>query len=163
MEGHFGVALPQGHLAAGASIAQIAGNLLGLLNGAAAGPLVEAPAPATPNVSTNSLVALRRDGDGPPLFCIHPAGGLVTFYEHLVKRLPPHRPVYGIQSRVLSTGASEHDSVASLAADYARLITARQPQGPHFLLGFFSRRPVRDGRSPHAGSQRPAGRLGRPD
>jgi acyl transferase domain-containing protein/thioesterase domain-containing protein/acyl carrier protein len=136
MEGHFGVALPQGHLTAGASIAQIAGDMLGLLTGAAAGPLVEATAPATPGMPANSLVALRRDGEGLPLFCIHPAGGLVILYEHLVKRLPPDRPIYGIQSRVLSTGASEHDSIASLAVEYAGLIMAQQPQGPYFLLGF---------------------------
>jgi len=138
IEMHFGTTLPAGNLSAGTTIAKMAGDLLVLLGGA---PAKEAEAPGPAPVAAvaapvDCLVDLRREGALPPLFCIHPAGGLVNIYEPLVQRLPAGHPVIAVQSRSLKTGGAEHASLASLAEEYARLIRQRQPVGPYHLAGF---------------------------
>jgi len=143
IETHFGTTLPAGNMSANTTIGKMAGDLLVLLGGATAAPVVAAPAaaviapvPATATAPVDCLVDLRREGRRSPLFCIHPAGGLVNIYEPLVQQLPTDRPVVGLQSRSLKSGAAEHASLASLAADYAQLIRQRQAQGPYHLVGF---------------------------
>jgi nonribosomal peptide synthetase CepC len=82
------------------------------------------------------LVPLRTGGSIAPLFCIHPSGGFVNVYESLVHHLPSELPVYGIQSRALFEGASEHTSISEMASHYASLIREKQPSGAVKLLGF---------------------------
>ena len=138
IEGQYGTTIPAGSLSAGTTIAKMAGDLLVVFGGATAS---EAAATATsassPKPETiDCRVLLQPTGALAPLFCIHPAGGFVAIYEPLAQRLGTDRPVIGLQSRTLQTGASEHDSLASLAHEYARLIRSHQPQGPYHLVGF---------------------------
>ena len=143
IEGLFGTALPAGNLSAGTTIAKMAGDLLVVFGGAAASaPAASAPAASAPTAPeaqpepVDCRVVLRPGGALAPLFCIHPAGGFVNIYEPLAQRLAPGRPVVGLQSRTLKTGASEHDSLPALAREYARLIREHQPEGPYHLVGF---------------------------
>jgi thioesterase domain-containing protein/acyl carrier protein len=76
-------------------------------------------------------VPIRREGDGAPLFLVHPIGGHVLCYAELAAALPPGRPVWGIQA----PGAHELD-VAQLAARYLEEVRAVQPVGPHILGGW---------------------------
>src|SRR5690606_37322966 len=46
---------------------------------------------------SDQIVPLAVGGSGPPLFCIHPAGGTVFCYQELAAHLRGVRPVYGIQ------------------------------------------------------------------
>lgn len=85
--------------------------------------------------AASPLVLLRDGGEEWPLFCIHPAGGQVRSYLPLTTLLSPAQPIYGIQSRVLTGLDQEHESIASMADDYASLINDRQPTGPVRLLG----------------------------
>jgi thioesterase domain-containing protein len=85
--------------------------------------------------SAPSLIVLRPAATDPPLVLIHPAGGDLMAYARLVAALPPGRELLGVQSRALS-GEPEHDSVAAMAAAYARAIRDRQPAGPYLLAGW---------------------------
>jgi thioesterase domain-containing protein len=82
------------------------------------------------------LTPLRQEGRHPPVFFIHPAGGQVVAYHLLVSLLPAQRPVYGLQSRALGGSLPEHDSLTDMAAEYAREVRQRQPEGPYHLLGW---------------------------
>ncbi|WP_416136204.1 amino acid adenylation domain-containing protein [Aquabacterium sp. A7-Y] len=90
--------------------------------------------PATPGGSP--LIALRREGELPPLFCVHPAGGHVAAYLPLVKALGPQQPVYGLQSRALFDPSWRDPSIAAMARDYVAAIRQVQAHGPYRLLGW---------------------------
>jgi len=72
-----------------------------------------------------------RAGDGPPIVCVHPAGGLGWCYGHRASRLPPGRPVVTLQADDL-----DDDSIDAIAARYVARIGKRWPDGPVHLLGW---------------------------
>ncbi|ANT61953.1 non-ribosomal peptide synthetase [Salipiger sp. CCB-MM3] len=74
-------------------------------------------------------------GEGAPLFILHPAGGLGWGYRRLARALTEPRPVYALQSPLL-TGEGLPGSLRSLAADYAERISAQAPQGMIHLAGW---------------------------
>jgi enterobactin synthetase component F len=99
----------------------------------------EAPTVATlaPRLTTHAdesayetLLPLRTNGSGPPLFCVAPATGLAWSYAALLTHLPD-RPLYGLQL----VGTERHPGVAELAADLVRHLRSVQPDGPYHLLG----------------------------
>ncbi|MEV4257331.1 amino acid adenylation domain-containing protein, partial [Spirillospora sp. NPDC049652] len=81
------------------------------------------------------LLPIRATGTRPPLFLVHPAGGLAWGYMQFLAHLPADQPVYGLQSRVF-TGAEPAADVAAMAADYAELIRTVRPEGPYHLAGW---------------------------
>src|SRR4030095_10999256 len=108
LESEFGISLPPGKLGAGGTIFTIATVVLETLTGVADKPS-DADTPrekqgTPPQVVVNDgplrecLLTLRAGGSRPPLFCIHPGGGLANVYEPLGECLPDELPVYGIQS-----------------------------------------------------------------
>jgi enterobactin synthetase component F len=82
------------------------------------------------------VLPLRAGGGRPPLFAIHPAGGLAWCYAGLAARLGPEQPVHGIQARGLSGDAPLPVTLWEQAADYADRIREVQPSGPYRLLGW---------------------------
>lgn len=76
-----------------------------------------------------------QPGQGPALFCIHPAEGLAWCYLGLARHLP-QVPIYGLQARGLS-GEAPCDADA-MVDDYLALIRQAQPSGPYRLLGWSS-------------------------
>ncbi|MDO0911789.1 amino acid adenylation domain-containing protein [Streptomyces sp. DT2A-34] len=80
------------------------------------------------------LLALRREGDLPPLFCLHPGLGLGWGYAALLPHLAPGRPVYALQTPVLH-GEQLPDTLGELAERYLPRIRAVRPHGPYLLLG----------------------------
>ena len=82
------------------------------------------------------LLPLRRRGSRPPLFCMHPAGGLSWCYSGLMRALGPEVPIYGLQSGVLTRRSELTDSVEELADEFLAQIRAVQPHGPYHLLGW---------------------------
>jgi thioesterase domain-containing protein len=80
----------------------------------------------------DTVVRLGGTGEGPPLFCVHPASGMSWCYAGLADYLGD-RPLYGVQA----TGAAAvPDSIAELAASYVEAVRAVQPRGPYHLLGW---------------------------
>jgi thioesterase domain-containing protein/acyl carrier protein len=146
LESEFAISLPPGKLGAGGTISTIATVVLETLTGAAdEASYADTPREkqgTPPQVVVNDgplsecLLALRAGGSRPPLFCIHPGGGLANVYETLAECLPDELPVYGIQSRAYQDERGERDSAEALARDYASLIIERQPSGPCHLAGF---------------------------
>ncbi|MDT9685983.1 amino acid adenylation domain-containing protein [Streptomyces sp. TRM76323] len=104
--------------------------------------LIEAPtiaqlasrAGAAATAEVRSEVRLR-DGEGAPLWCVHPTGGSAAWYVPLARELPPGRPVRAFQARGL-LGGVDPTTVAGIAANYVAEITAHGGRGPHDLLGW---------------------------
>jgi nonribosomal peptide synthetase MxcG len=106
-----------------ASLAQSLGALSG-----------HAPPPNARGAEYAPLLAIQP-GQGPALFCVHPAEGLAWCYLGLARHLP-QVPIFGLQARGMSGDAP--DSIAAMVDDYLALIRAAQPTGPYRLLGWSS-------------------------
>jgi amino acid adenylation domain-containing protein/non-ribosomal peptide synthase protein (TIGR01720 family) len=104
------------------------------------GPTVEEMAMAlrreTGDGPPSPLIPLRTGGDLPPLFCVHPAGGLVLGYGRLVEHLGPEIPVYGLQARGIESDEEPHTRLEEMARYYLAAVRAAQPEGPYHLAGW---------------------------
>ncbi|WP_030294143.1 non-ribosomal peptide synthetase [Streptomyces katrae] len=76
-----------------------------------------------------------REGDGAPLWCVHPSGGSGAWYVPLARALPPGQPVRAFQARGL-LGGVDPTTIAGIAANYAAEMAAHGGHGPHDLLGW---------------------------
>ena len=81
------------------------------------------------------LIKLRAAAQPRKLFLVHPGGGVLWNYMHLIHYLPPDIGVYGIQARGLDGLAAPHESLEAMAADYIAELRAVQPEGPYLLAG----------------------------
>jgi enterobactin synthetase component F len=90
--------------------------------------------------SDNGLRPLIRLGQGeethPPLFVVHPAGGIAWCYGNLARALAPERNVLGLQAPSLDAELPPPASLDALAADYADRILASGHPGPIHLAGW---------------------------
>ncbi|HYH82411.1 MAG TPA: amino acid adenylation domain-containing protein [Longimicrobium sp.] len=84
----------------------------------------------------STLATLRADGEGTPLFLVHPAGGDVLCYVELVRHLAPGHPVHALQARGLAPGEAVHDTLEAIAADHLATLRAARPAGPYRLGGW---------------------------
>ncbi|MGH3854142.1 MAG: amino acid adenylation domain-containing protein [Pseudonocardiaceae bacterium] len=82
------------------------------------------------------LLPLRPHGTRPPLFCVHPAGGLAWCYTGLLRYLHPDHPVYGLQARGLTQLDGLPATVEDMVTDYVEQLRTTQPSGPYQLLGW---------------------------
>lgn len=82
------------------------------------------------------LVEFHRSGSGPPLVCVHGAGGNVLNLTAMARHLIEVRPFVGVQARGVD-GVSEPDSsITTMAARYVDELRAYQPDGPYLLAGY---------------------------
>ena len=82
------------------------------------------------------LLPLRASGHLPPLFCIHPGGGLGWSYSGLMRHLRADRPIYALQARGIMQPQMAPQTLDDMAADYLQQIQQVQPTGPYNLLGW---------------------------
>ncbi|MGK5628106.1 amino acid adenylation domain-containing protein [Streptomyces sp. URMC 123] len=82
------------------------------------------------------LLPLRATGERPPLFCVHPVGGLSWCYAGLLRGLDAEQPVYGLQSRGVDGRERPAGSLAEMLDDYVAQIRSVQPSGPYHLVGW---------------------------
>jgi enterobactin synthetase component F len=83
------------------------------------------------------VVRLQQGDEAlPPLFVVHPAGGISWCYGGLARALAPRRTVYGMQAPALAAGVETPASLDALAADYVERIRAVRPDGVVHLLGW---------------------------
>ena len=94
------------------------------------------------NVHTSSesafekILPLRAQGNLPPLFCVHPAGGLSWNYAGLMREIDLQRPIYGLQAPGVAHDVPYAMSIEEMADEDVDAIRAIQPQGPYHLLGW---------------------------
>ena len=84
----------------------------------------------------HSLVPLRQESTGKPLFCIHGLGGHVAAFLPLAKSLSQPRPVFGLQAIGLEGETRPHDKIEAMAAWYVEEIRRQQRNGPYLLCGW---------------------------
>ncbi len=95
------------------------------------------PNPGTARTRRSSRLLCFREGNGVPLFCIHPSGGSGHWYEPLAALLADDEALYAFH-----TFGTEHDTepfpgdVAGLAARYLADLREVAPRGPYRLLGW---------------------------
>ncbi|NLE80665.1 MAG: amino acid adenylation domain-containing protein [Rhodococcus sp.] len=82
------------------------------------------------------VVTLQAEGDGIPLFLVHPIGGNVLCYLPLVRYLPKNRPVYALQAAGADVGSEPERSVSAMAKSYIEAIRRVRPEGPYHLGGW---------------------------
>ena len=104
-------------------------------------PTVEALANSIDHVThegnpLEGLIAIRAAGSRPPLFCIHPGGGLSWVYARLMRYLPADQPIFALQARGFKDGDSLASSIESMAEDYLAAMRRVRPEGPYHLLGW---------------------------
>ena len=106
------------------------------------------------------LLPIREQGEEPPVFCIHPAGGVSWSYLPMAKSAPAGIPLYGLQARGLDGTRGFAASLAEMAgglhrADPHRAAERAVPPAGLVLRG---ERGTRDGRTAPGGRRRGTGR-----
>jgi nonribosomal peptide synthetase DhbF len=86
--------------------------------------------------SLDVILPLRPSGNLPPLFCVHPAGGLSWCYSGLLQHIRTDYPIYGLQARTFNQPEIPPRTLQEMVADYLDQIRAIQPAGPYHLLGW---------------------------
>ena len=97
---------------------------------------LEGGAPSDSRSSFGILLPLRRAGGLPPLFCLHPVGGLCWPYAALLPFLPETQPVYGIQAPGWQDGdrlPATMDALIDVCSDALMRVA---PSGSIRLLGW---------------------------
>lgn len=81
------------------------------------------------------IVPLQTEGKLPPLFIVHPAGGLVFPYFQLAGKFAGHQPLYAIQDPRIDTDdpLNPEETIEGIASDYISAIKIVQPTGPYYL------------------------------
>ncbi|WP_437677700.1 amino acid adenylation domain-containing protein [Sorangium sp. So ce131] len=80
------------------------------------------------------LLPIALNPERPSLFCIHPIGGQVSFYNDLAKVVGAHASVYGVQS----IEARDFELLEELAAFYGSTIQSLQRKPTYRLVGWSS-------------------------
>ena len=88
------------------------------------------------SVSPSLIVPIQPNGDRPPLFLVHGAGGDVMWgYANLAQHLGTDQPVYGIQARP-TDGPVKVATLEDMATDYVKALREFRPEGPYLLGGY---------------------------
>ncbi|MDX3227980.1 thioesterase domain-containing protein, partial [Streptomyces sp. ME19-01-6] len=82
------------------------------------------------------MLPLRADGNGPAVFCIHPAVGIGWVYSGLLRYLDADTPLYVVQSPMLSDPTVRPGSLVEIAEAYIRQIRKVRSTGPYHLVGW---------------------------
>lgn len=98
--------------------------------------IAEAIRAAAPPRISDLLAVLRRGGDETPLLFLHPIGGDVFCYRHIVERLEPVRPVYGIRAFGAGADKAQPQSIEELAGRYVDAASRGIDHQPWHLAGW---------------------------
>ena len=88
-----------------------------------------------PDEVPDDAVITLRDGDGDPLFLLHPSGGDVLSYLTVARLLRTDRPVVAVADPGL-LGHPWPEDLAEVSTRYAHLVDRLQPEGPITLGGW---------------------------
>lgn len=86
---------------------------------------------------TGSLLSVLREGDPqfPPIVFIHPAGGGLSCFDQLIKKLPFSNICFGIEDPVIQEAKVKALSMMDMAANYLERIK-KEINGPFILAGY---------------------------
>lgn len=82
------------------------------------------------------LAELKPSGSKPPVFMIHPPGGIVVCYHELAASISQDQPLVAIRSRGLHGDEPLPETLAEMAGQYAASIRKRQAVGPYIIGGW---------------------------
>ncbi|MEV5645596.1 amino acid adenylation domain-containing protein [Streptomyces flaveolus] len=82
------------------------------------------------------LLPIRTEGHRPPLWWLHPGGGLSWPYLGFARHVEPSWPLYGIQARGFDGTTPPAGSIEEMVEDYLGQVLQVQPSGPYHLLGW---------------------------
>ncbi|MNB80093.1 Enterobactin synthase component F [compost metagenome] len=77
-----------------------------------------------------------REGDGPTLFCFHPASGFAWQFSVLARYLSPRWSITGIQSPRPTGPMQQCATLDAVIDEHLATLLAQQPQGPYYLFGY---------------------------
>ncbi|MEQ8028365.1 SDR family NAD(P)-dependent oxidoreductase [Xanthomonas sp. WHRI 10200] len=80
-------------------------------------------------------VPLQTEGEGPLLFCLHPASGDVAMFGRLVTAVGTRCRAVGIKARGFLTKRLLCADACEMAEYYAEVIQAIDPVGPYYVMG----------------------------
>ncbi|WP_263261279.1 enterobactin synthase subunit F [Pseudomonas sp. RIT-PI-S] len=84
---------------------------------------------------TESLLPLRQ-GNGPVLFCFHPASGFAWQFSVLQRYIDPHWSLMGIQSPRGGGPLEQCQHLAEVCDAHLQRVRQVQPHGPYHFLGY---------------------------
>jgi len=82
------------------------------------------------------VLALRKRGTRPPLFCVYQMGGDIDGYFDLAEAFGDDQPVFGIRSPALEDLSRLPATMEAAAAEVAASIRKVQPEGAPALVGY---------------------------
>jgi amino acid adenylation domain-containing protein len=82
------------------------------------------------------VLALRKQGTRPAIFCVHQFNGDIDAYFDLAQALGNDQPVFGIRSPALEDPSRLPASIEAAAAEVVRSIRKIQPGGVPALVGY---------------------------
>ncbi len=94
-------------------------------------------APDTPEDPFAAVLPITTEGRRPPLWMIHPGGGLCWAYMGFVDYLPD-RQLYGLQAPEYDPTRSRARSVEEMVDTYLDHMATVQSEGPYYLMGWSS-------------------------
>ncbi|HHT5715349.1 TPA: enterobactin non-ribosomal peptide synthetase EntF [Raoultella ornithinolytica] len=77
-----------------------------------------------------------RVGDGPTLFCFHPASGFAWQFSVLARYLSPRWSITGIQSPRPEGPMMSTANLDEVCEQHLQTLLAQQPHGPYYLFGY---------------------------
>jgi thioesterase domain-containing protein len=92
-------------------------------------------APAPSPVRLQSLIAVRRGGDGVPIILIPPAVSTPSIFGSLGQAFDARHPIYSVNPLGLDGTSEPHDSVEAMASHYLEEVRSAIPSGPYILGG----------------------------
>lgn len=84
---------------------------------------------------STSLIELHP-GPAPYVYIVHGVYGSVIHFRDFARRIGRRHGIYGVQARGLDGAHPPHTSIEEMARHYVEEITALQPDGPYFLIGY---------------------------
>lgn len=77
-----------------------------------------------------------REGNGPTLFCFHPASGFARQFSVLSRYLDPQWSIIGIQSPRPHGPMQTAANLDEVCEAHLATLLEQQPHGPYYLLGY---------------------------
>lgn len=101
------------------------------------GSMVEALRARDWPLKAETVIAVRPQGERPPLFCVSSPDVNTLGYAQLARHLPDHQPLYVLQSPPDSDRIRrlDPDELPQVARTYVEAMKTVQPAGPYSLLG----------------------------